>query len=193
MHDTHQTYGLLGEAITMSLPPSTQMPVTRTLSGRWSFFPTNPAVGHARFRQQLEQARLESLQQKLGRERGAQILTAAAVPPVAKPRGSCRTVPTPTLRGVALAPQMANQRYPIQRDEREQALWKDLWETTRKDLMGCEEVGQAFIHEEFIIPDEDPTKMEVEEVGEEMDIQEMAVQYATDSEDTTLSDPPPGI
>ncbi|KAJ5833827.1 hypothetical protein N7474_002138 [Penicillium riverlandense] len=195
VYDNSHTFEELSRAITMSLPPPTQMPLTRILGGRWSLKAANPALGQARYRQQIEQARLESQQRKEESERIA-APNFANVPPVAGSQAPSRApyrpasedIPSSAMR----AAHMANRERPTQRDVREEAIWRDLQETMRADLAGCEEADWAFIHEGFVIPDEDPAMMDVEEVNEEMDIKEMAAQYTSDSE-ASLSDPSSSI
>ncbi|CAL5871713.1 uncharacterized protein PFLUO_LOCUS5966 [Penicillium psychrofluorescens] len=188
--DNSHTFGQLSQAIAMSLPPPTQMPLARTLGGRWSLNAANPAISQARYRQQIEQARLESQQRKEESDKIAAPLFAKG-PPVAGSRAPSRAPFKPTVEDVPSSAmrvsQMANRGHPIQQNDREEAIWRDLQETLRADLAGCEEADWAFIHEGFVIPDEDPAMMDVDEVSEEMDITEMAAQYTSDSE-ASLSD-----
>ncbi|KAJ5618913.1 hypothetical protein N7510_002897 [Penicillium lagena] len=190
VYDNSHSFGQLSRTITMSLPPPTQMPLTRTLGGRWSLNAANPAIGQARYRQQIEQARLEYQQRKEQNERIAApvfakepLVTGSQTPSRAPYRPTAEDFPSSAM----MVSHMTHRERHIQRDEREEAIWRDLQETMKADLAGCEEADWTFIHEGFVIPDQDPALMDVEEVNEEMDINEMAAQYTSDSE-ASLSD-----
>lgn len=64
LHEDAQTFSEFGQAISMSLPRPAAEPVARSLGGRWSLYSLDPANAQARYRQQIEQARLEMQQRK---------------------------------------------------------------------------------------------------------------------------------